>query len=139
MRLIFIRHGQTEWNVSGKLQGQLDIPLDEIGLLQSKLLCSSIKKEKVDIIFSSPLSRAINTGLPIANLFGLGIICTSLLSERNFGILQGFKPYEISKNLKMKKILEKTIYPTYRPKNGESLVDVQSRILNFFFSFRSVK
>ena len=98
MRLIFIRHGQTEWNVSGKLQGQLDIPLDEIGLLQSKLLCSSIKKEKVDIIFSSPLSRAINTGLPIANLFGLGIICTSLLSERNFGILQGFKPYEISKN-----------------------------------------
>ena len=108
MRIIFIRHGETRWNSEGKLQGQLDIPLSDIGVNQIKLLPLRLKKEKIDLVFSSSLSRAYNTAKPIANYFDLGIISTTLLSERNFGVLQGVKLKEIDKDEKKKIILKKS-------------------------------
>ena len=132
MKIIFVRHGQTSWNLQGKIQGQTDIPLDELGETQTKLLCSRLIKEEIDIVFSSPLERALNTALPTSNYHKIGVVCTLLLSERNFGVLEGFKPKEINADKKKKIILEKTINPSYRPKKGESLNDLQSRILDFF-------
>ena len=132
MKIIFVRHGQTSWNLQGKIQGQMDIPLDYLGTTQTKLLSCRLEEEKVDIIFSSPLSRALNTAIPVSNFHKTGVICTSLLSERNFGILEGFKPKQVDRDSKKQIILEKTINPSYRPKKGESLNDLQLRILDFF-------
>ena len=131
MKIIFVRHGQTSWNLQGKIQGQTDIPLDNLGTTQTKLLCSRLIKEKIDIIFSSPLTRALNTALPTSNYHEIGVVCSLLLSERKFGILEGFKPKEVNADLEKKIILKKTINPTYRPKKGESLNDLHSRILEF--------
>tara|TARA_E500000331_G_C17082781_1_gene637660 strand:+ start:187 stop:813 length:627 start_codon:yes stop_codon:yes gene_type:complete len=131
MKLIFVRHGQTSWNLQRKLQGQLDIPLDDSGIIQTKLLCSRFKTEKIDIIFSSPLQRALDTALPVANFFNLGVICSGLISERNFGIIQGIKLKEIDQDVDKQIILKKTIDPTYKPKMGESLEELQNRIFKF--------
>ena len=132
MRIIFVRHGQTSWNLQGKIQGQKNIPLDNLGMVQAKLLCSRLKEEEIDIIFSSPLARAFSTAIPLSNSHKIGLITTNLLSERNFGVLEGFKPKDINVNLKKKIILEKTKNPAFRPNKGESLNDLQKRILDFF-------
>ena len=131
MRIIFVRHGQTSWNLQGKIQGQKNIPLDNLGMIQAKLLCSRLKEEEIDIIFSSPLARAFSTAEPLTISHNIGLITTSLLSERNFGVLEGFKPKEVGGNLKEKIILEKTKNPAFRPNKGESLNDLQKRILDF--------
>ncbi len=131
MKIIFVRHGQTSWNFQGKLQGQLDIPLDKVGFAQTKTLSAKLKKEKIDIIFSSPLIRALDTAIPVANTFNMSVISTSLVSERNFGILQGIRLKEIDKNTETKVMLQKTIDPFYKPYMGESLEDLQKRILKF--------
>lgn len=60
MKLYIVRHGKTDWNVLGKIQGCTDIPLNKIGEKQAKLIKEKIK-EKVDVCFTSPLKRAIST------------------------------------------------------------------------------
>ena len=60
-QLTLIRHGVTEWNVSGKFQGHTDIVLSEQGRLQAQGFGKHLKKAKVDSIYSSPLQRALET------------------------------------------------------------------------------
>ena len=60
MKLYIVRHGKTDWNVLGKIQGCTDIPLNKIGEKQAKLIKEKIK-DKVDVCFTSPLKRAIST------------------------------------------------------------------------------
>ena len=61
MRLILVRHGQTDWNLKHLMQGMTDIPLDETGKMQAFNVKEKLKNVKLDICFSSPLSRAIET------------------------------------------------------------------------------
>lgn len=61
MRLILVRHGQTDWNLKHLMQGMTDIPLNETGKMQAFNVKEKLKNVKLDICFSSPLSRAIET------------------------------------------------------------------------------
>ena len=61
MKIYFIRHGETDWNKDGKLQGRVDIPLNEEGRHVAELTCEALKEEHFDIAFTSPLSRAYET------------------------------------------------------------------------------
>ena len=94
--IVFVRHGQTEWNVLKKMQGREDIPLNEKGLAEAELTAQGIKNacETTGIVFdkvvSSPLLRASVTGEAIAKAIG----CTQVYSdekitERDFGVLSG--------------------------------------------------
>ncbi|MEC0226932.1 histidine phosphatase family protein [Paenibacillus alba] len=86
----FIRHGSTEWNRLGKLQGQLDTDLTEEGKEQANLLGLRLAQEQWDGIISSDLTRARETGLIVSKLSGIPFIRTDKrLRERMYGQAEG--------------------------------------------------
>jgi broad specificity phosphatase PhoE len=91
-QLTLIRHGVTEWNVSGKFQGHTDIPLSEQGHLQAQALAKHLKKASVDVIYSSPLQRAIETARIVFP--HRDIVQDSRLKELNFGVFEGHTQHE---------------------------------------------
>jgi len=86
-----IRHGMTDWNKTGRLQGQNDVALNEEGRWQAKALALRLAREKKwDAIVSSDLSRAVETAEIIAEYTGLGPVrLESRLRERTHGRLDG--------------------------------------------------
>ena len=90
MKLILIRHGETQWNKEMKVQGGLsDIPLNDTGQKQAKLTGERLKKEKIDLFFSSPMKRAIQTAQIINEHHNKEILIEDSLLERSFGKLEG--------------------------------------------------
>lgn len=97
MKLIWIRHGQTLWNTQHKTQGRTDTPLDETGLAQARRLAESLKGERLDAIYSSPLQRAIQTAEPLGRAANLSVIPDARLTEIDFGEWEGLTFDEIAK------------------------------------------
>lgn len=89
MRLLLTRHGQTDWNVLGKIQGQTDIELNEIGIKQAEATREKIANQKIDVIISSPQKRAKKTAEIIAKGRNIPIIIDKEIEERNFGKFEG--------------------------------------------------
>ena len=87
--LYFVRHGQTDWNVQGKLQGHADIPLNNAGRAEAAGLSERISEIDFDICFSSDLQRAIETAQILTATRPLTIKSVSALRERNFGLWEG--------------------------------------------------
>lgn len=94
-RLIFARHGQTEYNRTGRLQGQVDIPLNETGERQARQLAASIAANPPDVIVSSPLLRALHTAETIGTACGLEVTTDAAFLERGFGHWEGLRGAEI--------------------------------------------
>jgi broad specificity phosphatase PhoE len=89
------RHGQTEWNVSGRRQGQLDSPLTDDGRASAAAVGSLLADAGVDQIFSSPLGRARETAAIIARTLGCDIQIVHELAEVNHGSVAGHTDAEI--------------------------------------------
>lgn len=94
-KLIIIRHGQTEWNLSGRYQGQSDIKLTDIGIKQAQCLAENFPVSKIDIIFSSDLQRAAITAKMISDHFNCPVIKDSAFREISFGQWEGHTYNEI--------------------------------------------
>jgi probable phosphoglycerate mutase len=96
--LYIIRHGQTDWNIIGKIQGQIDIPLNDEGKEQAERVASFLKKKNASphALYSSDLQRAHQTAQPISKTFSLNITATPHLRERHVGILQGLTKQQVS-------------------------------------------
>ncbi|MBP1155279.1 MULTISPECIES: histidine phosphatase family protein [unclassified Paenibacillus] len=85
-----VRHGTTEWNLAGRMQGQMDTPLAEVGRMQARLLAERLQGEDWDGIISSDLIRARETAQTLADMTGTPFIgVDSRLRERAFGQLEG--------------------------------------------------
>ena len=85
-----IRHGLTEWNSLGKAQGISDIPLNEEGLAQAEATAKRVSSEPWDIIYSSDLSRALQTAEIISKALGINSVNTdNRLREINCGQIEG--------------------------------------------------
>ena len=87
-KLYFTRHGQTIWNVEGKVCGATDIELTELGHEQAKELGEHIKADKdikIDEIVASPLVRAKNTAEHISGITGIPMHTDMRVIEQNFG------------------------------------------------------
>ncbi len=95
MRLILVRHGQSEGNASGIIQGHLDFGLTEIGLLQADATAERLRSEKIDRIIASPLKRAFSTALTIAAPHGLEVEPVPDLMEYKFGDVSGLTGAQI--------------------------------------------
>lgn len=91
MNIYVIRHGQTDYNVKGLFQGQIDIPLNLEGINQAKKIANKFKNIKVDKIFVSPLTRAKQTANFISEITNVNPIIEQRLVERYFGKLEGHK------------------------------------------------
>ena len=94
MRLYITRHGQTDWNMDHRLQGQSDIPLNDTGRAQAVSCGEALRGAGIELIMTSPLSRAKETAHILNRYLGeVPIICDELLMERCFGKLEGQSMY----------------------------------------------
>jgi len=87
-KLCLVRHGETAWNAEHRVQGQLDVPLNATGLAQAQAIARALSREHFDAIYSSDLSRALQTAQPLAGLLRLPIVKDPDLRERHYGIFQ---------------------------------------------------
>lgn len=97
-RIYLVRHGETDWNASGKFQGHSDIALTERGREQAALLSARLSQEKISAFYSSDLIRARETAEILANSHRLNVNCLKELREINFGQWEGLTSQEISHN-----------------------------------------
>jgi probable phosphoglycerate mutase len=86
--LCLVRHGETAWNAEGRVQGQLDVPLNGVGLGQARAVANALCAERFDAIYSSDLARVTQTAEPLARLLGLPLRLDPRLRERHYGFFQ---------------------------------------------------
>lgn len=134
MKLLVVRHGQTDANANKLLQGsKLDPPLNETGILQAKGVLPLLKGEKIDALYSSQLQRAYQTAAILAAELKLEIQTTHLLNEKNYGDFTGKSWEQVHRefdNQELRKIDRSHAYD-YRPHGGESVDDVKKRVETF--------
>jgi 2,3-bisphosphoglycerate-dependent phosphoglycerate mutase len=87
----FLRHGQTTWNREGRLQGSIDIPLNEAGRLQSIDIAHQLSSLGIKRIFASPLLRAYETATIVGSHLNLTVDSHHGLRERGFGSNEGYR------------------------------------------------
>lgn len=119
--LILIRHGETAWNRERRLQGQLDIPLNGTGQAQARALAGALAGEPIDAVYSSDLSRALQTATPLAAALGLAVRPEPRLRERCYGVLEGMSYAEVAERRAEDFARWQARVPDYAPENGESL------------------
>ncbi len=97
-RLFLVRHGETEWNKEGRIQGVADSPLTERGRLQASYMGESLLTLGVPFteMYSSPISRATETATIIGDKLGKAYRLDERMKERNFGIFEGFTRKEVA-------------------------------------------
>ncbi|NNE99731.1 MAG: histidine phosphatase family protein [Pyrinomonadaceae bacterium] len=88
-RLYLIRHGQSAKNVEGRFGGHSLTPLSELGVSQAEITAKTLKKEKISVIYSSDLPRAIETAKPASKLLDVYLNKTKAFRERDVGVLEG--------------------------------------------------
>jgi probable phosphoglycerate mutase len=128
-RIIAVRHGETAWNVDTRVQGQLDIELNERGRWQARRVGRALADEAIAAIYTSDLSRARDTALAIGHTTGQVVQTHEGLRERAFGVLQGQSHAEIEADWPAQALLWRRREPLWAPQGGESLVDVRDRVI----------
>jgi len=96
MKLIAVRHGETEWNVELREMGHLDSPLTPIGIQQAQALGHRLKNLGFDALYSSDLGRAVKTAEIIGRICDKPVQLNSSLRERHMGVFQGLTREEIN-------------------------------------------
>lgn len=85
----FLRHGETTWNAEGRLCGRTDVPLSDVGRRQAQFLALRFKPILVKVLYSSPLSRALETARVIGQAIGREPVVDRRLAELNYGAWEG--------------------------------------------------
>jgi probable phosphoglycerate mutase len=93
--IVLIRHGETAWNAERRLQGHIDIALNDEGLRQAGALAVALAAERFDAVISSDLQRAHQTAHAVAGLQGIPLLTDARLRERCFGGFEGLLYSEI--------------------------------------------
>lgn len=129
VELIFIRHGETEWNAAETFRGRADIPLNENGFKQAALLGEYLKDEKIDIVYSSPLQRAVKTAEAVALHHNLSVNIADNLNDIDCGSWEGLTLKEVKE--KYGEVYQDWVDTPEQVKipGGESLDDVKNRAL----------
>jgi broad specificity phosphatase PhoE len=87
--LLLVRHGETDWNAEGKLQGHTDRPLNDYGRRQAQALADKLAGESIDAVYASDLSRARETAEIVGEKLGLTVAVDPDLREKNWGNWEG--------------------------------------------------
>ena len=91
MKFYLIRHGETDWNRSGRFQGQSDTPLNDLGLAQAADTAAAARDWNLTAIYASPLSRTMQVAAALAQELGLPVIRQAGLKEMALGELEGIQ------------------------------------------------
>jgi len=89
LHLILVRHGETEWNVQRRYQGQFNVPLSSVGRQQAERIAQRLASQKIDAVYASDLERAWETAAIIAAKHNLAVASEPRLRELKFGVLEG--------------------------------------------------
>ncbi|HEY3117346.1 MAG TPA: histidine phosphatase family protein [Chloroflexota bacterium] len=133
-RVILVRHGATEWNESGRLQGHGDVPLSSLGQQQAQQLAKRLQREPITSAFASDLMRARQTAETILAGRDLPLRISRRLREMAFGAWEGLTSEEIEKGFTTE--WHRWIGDPLRiaPPGGESLTQLRRRVLAFYRS-----
>lgn len=126
MKIYYVRHGQTDWNLARKMQGgQTERNLNETGIKQAEETKNKLQNIKYDMVICSPMNRAKQTAEIIINGKEIPIIFDERLRERKLGELEGNPITEACE----KQIWDYAL--DYKINGGESLSEFEKRILDF--------
>ena len=121
MKILFVRHGQTNLNNPRRMQGISDLELNDIGKEQANKIRKTMEDKKIDFIITSPLKRAIQTAEIINFNINKEIIIDKRIKEMNYGALEGELYRKDYWNMDY----------DYKSINGENISEFQDRIYNF--------
>ena len=93
-RLLLVRHGETDWNAEGRLQGQTDRPLSDYGRRQARELAGDLEHEALEAIYSSDLARARETAEIVGERLDLPVVLDPDLREKDWGTWEGLSAVE---------------------------------------------
>ncbi|MDH5730709.1 MAG: histidine phosphatase family protein [Gammaproteobacteria bacterium] len=131
-RVCIIRHGETDWNRESRIQGQIDIPLNETGRAQALAMAFNSAHHRFSAIYSSDLSRAVETATALSIRENLEVKTMPQLRERNYGIFQNITKTEAPKKYPEAYALYAARDLDYNFETGESLQDFSQRVLDVF-------
>ncbi|OGO30055.1 MAG: hypothetical protein A2Z29_06485 [Chloroflexi bacterium RBG_16_56_11] len=131
LEIILVRHGETDWNAGEIFRGQADVPLNGNGLKQAALLGRYLVREKIDIIYSSPLVRALKTAAAIAGPQRLDVNVVSNLIDIDCGEWQGLTVDQVNEKYPMFYRDWLDTPEQVRIPGGESLAEVRARVEPF--------
>lgn len=129
LRLILVRHGETEWNAVERCQGWTDVPLSESGRVQADAAADALRQEPLAAVYSSDLQRAFETAERIAKPHGLPVQPREAFRELHHGELEGLTRQELFRDYG--ELLQRWMAApadVEMPGHGESLRQVQERV-----------
>jgi broad specificity phosphatase PhoE len=129
MEIILVRHGQTEWNTGRVYRGRADVGLDEVGMKQAELLGGYLAELKLDAVYSSPLRRALDTAVAVAQHQAIDVQVSDGLIDFDYGKWQGLSDEEVRKSYPALRRRWCTAPHLVTMPRGESLRDVKKRAL----------
>ena len=135
MILYLLRHGQTDWNIKGRVQGWTDTLINDTGVEQARLAAQKLKRYDIETIYSSDLKRAKKTADIVSGYLDLPVHYTKRLREINFGKAEGVKKTDLIAKFPhispaFNDINNPERYEVRYP-NGESIGEVQQRFIKF--------
>jgi broad specificity phosphatase PhoE len=129
--IILIRHGETDWNASETFRGRADVDLNATGVRQAELLGKYLSAEKIDLVYASPLKRAVKTAEAIARFQNIKVNTVENLTDFDYGEWQGLTLEEVKER-------DDVLYQDWldtteqmRIPGGETLENVLNRAMPF--------
>ena len=132
MRIVIVRHGETEYNKLGIIQGQSQVPLNERGRAQAAEVAEFLKHEEFNYLYCSGLKRAQDTAEIINKSLNLRIIADNRLNERNYGTWENKKREDL---IRQYPDLTNSLFSgdsDSKYHNGESVDELKNRSIEFF-------
>ncbi len=127
--LLLIRHGETDWNVEGRFQGQIDVPLNAFGERQAARMATRLAHEGVDVLYCSDLLRTRQTAAPAERVLGLTAAPDAGLREQHFGVLEGLSFDEVRARHPDELAAWMLHDPDYTLPDGESVRRFHARVV----------
>ncbi|MFM9967184.1 MAG: histidine phosphatase family protein [Burkholderiales bacterium] len=132
-KVILVRHGETEWNREGRIQGyHANSNLTETGHAQARAVAARLAGEGIDALYASDSGRTMQTAQPIATATGLALSQDIGVRERNYGIFEGYTFAEVEKVFPAEFEKYRVRDPHYSIEGGESAIQFRDRIVAAF-------
>ena len=128
-RLVFLRHGQTDWNHTHRLQGQADVELDAVGVEQAHAAARALGARNFTAVYSSDLERALVTAETVAADLGLRVVVDARLQEIHVGSWSGKTRAEVEAEMPQYAVWHQQGRDFRRSESGETMLEMVERAI----------